>query len=153
MTPESVQMLFALVFGFAVAGMANRQQQQFQFGFCTLFGPSSNTGDGTNRLIDGCIANIRNLRAACFAPKRVKTLSFDFAAKQGAHAGAGKTEPNPINEIGREHKGVAECVTDSGRLNFGTRWRGTCAPLTVPMVENEARRCMLHETSCAAAKR
>ena len=76
--------------------MANRQQQQFQFGFCTLFGPSSNTGDGTNRLIDGCIANIRNLRAACFAPKRVKTLSFDFAAKQGAHAGAGKTEPNPI---------------------------------------------------------
>jgi hypothetical protein len=44
--------------------MPNRQQQQFQFGFCALFGPSSNTGDGTNRLIDGCIANIRNLRAA-----------------------------------------------------------------------------------------
>ena len=84
--------------------MAKRQQQQFQFGFCPLFGPSSNTGDGTNRLIDGGIANIRNLHAARFAPKRVKALSFDFAPKQGAHAGARKTESNPINKIGREHK-------------------------------------------------
>ena len=33
--------------------MVNRQQQQFQFCFGTLFGPSSNTSDGTNRLIDG----------------------------------------------------------------------------------------------------
>ena len=133
--------------------MADRQQQQFQFGFRTLFGPSSHPSDGTNSLIDGCIANIRNPRAACFAPKRVKALSFDFAGKQGTHPGAGKTEPNPIDEISREHKGVAEYMTDSGRFDFGTRWRGTFAPLTVPIVENEARRCMLHETSCAAAKR
>ena len=133
--------------------MVNRQQQQFQFCFGTLFGPSSNTSDGTNRLIDGRIANIRNLCAARFAPKRVKALSFDFAAEQGADAGAGKPEPDPINEIGCEHKDVAECVTDSGRIDFGTRWGGTFAPLTVPIVENEARRCMLHETSCAAARR
>ena len=64
-----------------------------------LFRSSSHPGDSTNRFIDGCTCNVRNLRAASVAPKCVKALALDLAAKQGANAGAGKSEPNPINEV------------------------------------------------------
>ncbi|HTM75688.1 MAG TPA: hypothetical protein VL198_20875 [Pseudolabrys sp.] len=98
--------------------VGNWQQQQFQFSFCPLRGPSSHPGDSTNRLIESRAANVRNLRAACFVPKRVEGLSFNFATKKGAHAGAGKSEPNSVNEVGTEHECIAERVTDSGRINF-----------------------------------
>src|SRR5262245_51376166 len=110
-------------------------------------------GDSTDRLVDGCADDIRNPRTTRFAPKRVKESSFDFPAEQSAPAGARKTEPTPVNEFGRENEGVTDCKTNSYRIDFGTRRRRKFSSLTVPILENKACRCVLHGTSCAAAKR
>ena len=80
--------------------MADREQQQFQFRFGASFGPSSHACDRATRLVNDSDAKACYLRTTRFGPQRIKAFSFDFAAKQGAHAGARKTKSNPVDEIG-----------------------------------------------------
>ena len=59
--------------------------------------------------------------AAVLAPQLGKRLAFDLAAEQRADARAGEAEPELIDEIRRQHEGVAERVADLGRIDVGAR--------------------------------
>src|SRR5581483_10116827 len=134
----------------ADAGMAHareRQQHEFEVDGGAVGRTAGEACHDAGALIVNASENLVDLLAAVLAPQSGEGFALDLAAEQRADTRAGEAEPQLVDEIGGEHEGVAERVTDRDRIDVAPRRRGPVATPLIPMREHRARRCMFHNAT------
>ena len=119
-----------------VAGMGERQQQQFEIDDIAVVGAPAQARHRAHVLVGHDAEQFLNEIAAGLAPERAEGLALDLAAEQRADPGTGQPEAELIDEIRRQHDGIAKRVPDGDRIDVGTLGCRTRAPLRVPIIEH-----------------
>src|SRR5215471_17936343 len=128
-----------------------RQQQQFEFGFGLILCTAKYACDNPDAFVHYRVKQILKWFAAGLAPESIKKFTFDFPRKQRAHACACEAKSDAVNEIGCEHKSIAEDMANVARINLRADGSPTPSALSVPIVKQRMGRSVFHCGTCSVA--
>jgi len=102
------------------------------------------TTNDANIFVDDGDGKFVHVFAARLALEIFEAFAFDLTRKQRADTGAGKADPDLVNEVSRQDESLGEDMANIRRVDIGARGGRPPAAFARPIVEQCLRRVLLH---------
>ncbi len=133
--------------------MGERQQQQFQISLGIVFGAPGQAGDHAGRFVGDNGQEVIDRFAVGLAPQRGESFALDLAPEQRADARAGESEAQVVDEIRRQHEGIAERMADLGRIDVGPLGRRAGSRFLFQYSNTTREDACFMDATCSVARR